>query len=248
MLALWLAACTIPIADHHPISGTVVEVGGASVVLEHEPVEGVLEGGTTIFVSDPNLSRTVAVGDEVDAFFLVTDEGPRAIGFEVTGHRELRPGVVALGEVLPDRTIPATGGPVVLGSEQEGVWVLAFLFTRCGMPDQCPLLATKLAALQEPLRGKARILAVTLDPEYDSLEVLQAYGEGLGADPELWRFGRLELPELEILLQQAGASREAVTEELRHNLRLLVLSDEGRLLWSASDNSWESSAVLAAVE
>jgi len=99
MLALWLVACTIPIADHHPLSGTVVEVGGSSVVIEHSGVEGVLEAGTTPFVSDPNLGRTVQVGDEVEAFFLVTDEGPRVIGFEVTGHTEDRPTVITPGEI-----------------------------------------------------------------------------------------------------------------------------------------------------
>ncbi len=88
MLALWLVACTIPIADHHPLSGTVVEVGGSTVTIEHSGVDGVIDAGTTPFASDPNLSRTVQAGDEVEAFFLVTEAGPRVIGFEVTGHTD----------------------------------------------------------------------------------------------------------------------------------------------------------------
>jgi protein SCO1 len=248
MLALWLMACTIPVGEHHAHEGTVVEVGGASVIIEHEGVEGVVDAGSTSFASDPNLSRTVTVGDEVDFFFLETDDGPRVIGFEVTGHTELRPTVVGPGEVFPDWTVPATGGDVVLGQGQEGSWVIGFLFTRCGMADQCPLLASKLKALQPELPDGVRMLAVTLDPEFDTLDVLQTYGQGLDADPALWRFGALPLSDLQVLLKQAGASREKVEQELRHNLRLLVLDDEGKLVFSASDNTWASADVLAALE
>lgn len=248
MVALALLACTIPVADHYPLDGTVVDVGGSTVVIQHDGLEGVLDAGDTSFISEPNLSRQVSAGDEVDFFFLTTDDGPRVIGFEVTGHTELRPQVVAPGEVFPSWTIPSTSGDVVLGEEQEGVWIVGFLFTRCGMPDQCPLLASKLSNLQPQVEGKARILAVTLDPDYDSLEVLGRYGAGFEADPERWSFGRLELGDLEVLLQQAGASREKVEKELRHNLRLLVLDGDGKLVWSASDNAWDPADVLAAVE
>ena len=110
MVALALLACTIPVADHHPLDGTIVDVGGSTVVIQHDGLEGVLDAGETSFISEPNLSRQVNAGDEVDFFFLTTDDGPRVIGFEVTGHTVLRPQVVAQGEVFPSWTIPSTTG------------------------------------------------------------------------------------------------------------------------------------------
>lgn len=79
------------------------------------------------------------------------------------------------------------------GSQQlEGmVWIANFIFTRC--TATCPVQTQELAGLQRtlrdhPLRSEIRFISVTVDPGFDTPEVLQAYAASHAADPQLWRF------------------------------------------------------------
>jgi protein SCO1/2 len=70
------------------------------------------------------------------------------------------------------------------------------VFTRC--PSVCPLLTAKFAALQKQLGGlPVRFVSISVDPEYDTPEVLAAYGARFEADPERWQFLTGPLQELE---------------------------------------------------
>ncbi len=236
-----LLACTIPAGDPHPVEGVVLATDGSSVTLNHGGVPGVFEAGTDAFVSDPNLSRTVQVGDIVQAFLMVTPEQNRVIGFEITGHLSgdelARP--LGIGEVHPAFVVPSTNGPVTIGQGAGKVQVVTFLFTRCPKAMYCPLLMRKLYQMQGDIKGHAQIVAVTLDPERDSIEALQDYGEKRLADPQVISFGRVELDQLQDLLVLAGASRDDSGGAIEHNLRLMVLDSQGRLVYRHKDNNWD---------
>ncbi|MED5372708.1 MAG: SCO family protein [Myxococcota bacterium] len=249
MLMSLLMACNFYGGDVHATQGTVLEAGGTAVVLEHQGVEGVMEPGRDSFIVDPNLARKVQPGDVVNANLMNTEQGMRAIGFKVTGHAPVgkaRP--VQLGEPFPKHTVPTLQGEKVVGVGQDGPVILTFLFTSCPLPAYCPLLAFKLAKVQEGIQGKATILAVTLDPENDSLEVLQAYGQDKGADPAVWTFGRVELAELQELLVYAGVTREQQEKDILHNLRTLLIDADGKVIWAASDNEWSEDELVEQVQ
>jgi protein SCO1/2 len=176
----------------------------------------------------------------------------KIVDVHITGHEQLEPlGTSAdprPGDLLPPVTLPATGGALTVGAGQGEPTVLTFLFTSCPVDNYCPLLSSKLAALQPLVAGRARIVAVTLDPANDSLEVLKEYGERYGADPEVWRFARLEADGLDALLQQVGGMRAVSPETVTHNLRLVALDAEGRVLAIYPDNAWDPQAVAALFE
>ena len=66
-------------------------------------------------------------------------------------------------------------------------WVAAFVFTRC--MSSCPMISREFNALQKRIRGTdARLVSITVDPEFDTAERLKAYAENFGADPERWLF------------------------------------------------------------
>lgn len=252
-LLAWLA-CSIPAGDPHPVDGRVLAVDGASVTIEHGGIPDVIEAGSTPFTSEPNLSKRVKPGDVVQAFLMVTDDDIRVIGFEVVGHEPLQSALrpLAQGELFEARTMAAvigTGehGEVLVGAGAGKVQVVTFLFTTCPMAMYCPLLSRKLYDLQTRLPEGVEIVAITLDPETDSLEVLENYGTLRSADFERWRFARVELDELQDLLVLAGASREEAEGTLNHNLRLLVLDADGRLIHKEKDNSWKVEDMLATV-
>ncbi len=116
------------------------------------------------------------------------------------------------------------------------VWVVDFIFTRCGGP--CPVMTSRMGELQSALEpvirktgGGVRLVSVTVDPEHDTPEVLRAYADKYGADPELWKFltgdpaAVTEFVRKGMLQPLAKGSDELPI----HSQRFLVVDAEGRI-------------------
>jgi protein SCO1/2 len=90
----------------------------------------------------------------------------------------------------PNFQFTAQDGSTVTKDDLKGrVWVANFIFTRCLGP--CPIMTSRMAELNQRLGTKAgdvNLVSFSVDPEYDSPEVLKAYGEKVGARAERWKF------------------------------------------------------------
>jgi len=81
------------------------------------------------------------------------------------------------------------GKPVTTADFKGKVWVANFIFTRCAGP--CPVMTSRMAEINQALGKKAKdveLVTITVDPEYDTPEILKAYGEKAGASPDKWKF------------------------------------------------------------
>jgi protein SCO1/2 len=71
----------------------------------------------------------------------------------------------------------ADGRVVRLSAQRGRVVLLTFLYTRC--PDVCPLIATNLNGVLRSLSPKqrrgVRVIAVSVDPVYDTTTAVQAF-------------------------------------------------------------------------
>jgi cytochrome oxidase Cu insertion factor (SCO1/SenC/PrrC family) len=66
-------------------------------------------------------------------------------------------------------------------------WIVSFIFTRCAGP--CPKVSGQMSLLQDDLAEEdVRLVTMTVDPDYDTPEVLSRYAKAYGADPEKWLF------------------------------------------------------------
>ena len=84
---------------------------------------------------------------------------------------------------LTDQNGEAFGSASLAGTP----WVADFVFTRC--PAICPVLSRSMARVQdatEAVAGETRFVSISVDPEHDTPEVLAAYAERHGADPDRW--------------------------------------------------------------
>ncbi len=82
-----------------------------------------------------------------------------------------------------------TGVPIKRADFAGKIWIADFIFTRCAGP--CPVMTERLSELQRALAAgldDVRLVSVTVDPEYDSPEVLAKYAARFGADPARWAF------------------------------------------------------------
>lgn len=133
-------------------------------------------------------------------------------------------------------------------------WIVNFIFTRCAGP--CLQLTTEMARLQEELDKRdldARLVTITVDPDYDSPEILKKYAEGFGADPEQWLFLTGDKDETYELIRDSfkmpvqemkGADRKPGWEVL-HTTNILLVDAEGKVLGKYNGvNDAETSKLL----
>lgn len=98
------------------------------------------------------------------------------------------PDLPRLGEVPAFTLIERSGQPVTRADLLGKVWIANFLYTRC--PSECPLMSHALAQLQDALAAErdVRLVSMTVDPEYDTPEVLTHYAQRFAAHPQRWLF------------------------------------------------------------
>lgn len=235
MIALLLTACS---GDLYIVQGVVVEVRPPDeVVLDHQPIAGLMDGMVMPFaVSDPRLLDGLTPGDRVTARY-EHGEHSRIVKLRVTGHgpppaEASGPVPLRIGERLPAIDVAAADGSTIrLGPEQTDRVALTFIYTRCPRPEFCPALVTRLQALEQGLAGApgARIVAVTIDPEHDTVPVLAEYAAKTGTKVA---FARAPEGALADLVMRAGLPilREGDAADIMHGLRVLVLDRGGVLL------------------
>jgi len=89
--------------------------------------------------------------------------------------------------IVPEFALTERDGRTVEKSDLIGsMWVASFIFTRCA--TSCPMAVTELASLQDELPAEVRLVSITVDPEYDSPEVLAEFAERVGANVDRWLF------------------------------------------------------------
>ena len=90
---------------------------------------------------------------------------------------------------VPEFSLTDQNGQTVTSAGLRGkIWIADFIFTRCAGP--CPLMTARMLEMQKALvkTPEVKLVSVTVDPEYDTPEVLKAYAEANFADPERWKF------------------------------------------------------------
>src|SRR5690242_4893145 len=93
----------------------------------------------------------------------------------------------AFGHVPTFALTDQLGRQVTDASLRGHVWVANFVFTRC--VSVCPMLTAKFQALQTKL-GKVPVqyVSISVDPEFDTPQVLAEYAKRFSADSDHWRF------------------------------------------------------------
>ena len=274
VISLLLAAATVstgcaskPAAEQrYDLKGKVLSVdrarGEASVA--HEEVKGFMAAMTMDFpVRDPEALKIMEAGDTVQAALVVADDGAhwlegvvvsRSLGGAVdpqaaaaAGASEPQPGA----EVPDVKLVNQDGRPV--GTRQYGgrALVVTFIYTRCPIPNYCPLMSTNFAQLHAALaadpalRGRTQLLSVTLDPEYDRPAVLRSYGATYaGGKFEGWDFATGDPAEVRRLAEFFGLTYKAEGDQVIHSLRTAVVAPDGRLFKVYRGNEWKPDEVL----
>lgn len=112
------------------------------------------------------------------------------------------------------------------------IWVADVFFTTC--QGICPQLSSGLQRVQDAFKGDAevRLISFSVDPDYDSIPLLQEYARRYGADDAQWSFltgNKTDLYRVENDEFFFGATRDAdSTIKFVHDNTLRLVDKQGR--------------------
>jgi len=227
-----------------------------ALTIKHDEIKGFMPAMTMPFkVKDIGLIVGLTPGDFVRATLVVEKYEAYLSHLEKVGFAPLEsvstPSGVPLlkiGDTVADSTFLDQDGRARRLADYSGnVLALTFIYTRCPLPNFCPLMDRHFAAVQEAikmdesLKGGARLLSITFDPAYDSPEVLRKHGVSLNADFEIWKFLTGEGESFMSFTEQFGLTAIAEDNDPSvyiHTLRTAVIGPNGELVKLYQGNEW----------
>jgi protein SCO1/2 len=138
-----------------------------------------------------------------------------------------------LGEV-PDFALTNRDGRTIHRADLAGhPWLADFVFTRCAA--SCPMMTLRMARLNRDLPADlpVRLVSFTVDPDYDTPEVLERYAKSFKA-PDRWLFltgGREEMHRLskegfKLAIDAGGGPQD---EPILHSTRFVLVDGEAKI-------------------
>ncbi|HEX8294580.1 MAG TPA: SCO family protein [Pyrinomonadaceae bacterium] len=252
-----------PNEQRYELKGMVLAVDRAKgeVSVEHEEVKGYMAAMTMDFpVRDAEALKILEAGDQLQAALVVSDDGSYwldslVITKGLSGEASTPPAGSAEpqpGAELPDvKLLNQDGRPLSPRQFKGRALVVTFIYTRCPIPDYCPLMSANFAQLNsailadEALRKRARLLSVTLDPEYDKPAVLKAYGGTYaGGRFDNWDFATGEPSEVRRLAEFFGLTYKSEGGQVIHSLRTALVAPDGKLFKTYRGNDWKPAELL----
>ena len=104
---------------------------------------------------------------------------------------------------LPSFTLTDHTGQTVTRESLLGhVTIVNFIFTRCD--TVCPVTSMKMRTVQDRTNDQPaiKLISISVDPDHDTVPVLDAYAAKYGADPSRWRFIRGDIGAIRALVEQ----------------------------------------------
>lgn len=254
----------------YEVLGRIVGFGDddRTVLIEHEDVPGLMPAMTMSFkTAEAGALDAFSIQDAVRFTLHVTRDSSwitdlialpdSAVAMHPAGSPDPayqgRTPLLAAGDPVPNATLVDQNSKAVRLSDFEGrALVLTFIYTRCPLPEYCPLLSRQFQRLQPRLRerfgDRAHLLSISFDPAYDTPAVLAEYATRYTDDTTTWTFATGEPDTIADLAQAFGVVYEADGAELTHNLATTLIGPGGevRRIWRGND--WSPDAIFEAVE
>jgi protein SCO1/2 len=249
--------------QRYPIKGTVVSVDkrGATVTISHEEIPGYMEAMAMPFkLKDERFLSDMAEGDRVQATLVVAGLKSWLEDVVVTretvdqsdirspqAQAEPRP-----GDEVPDfKLINQDGKHISLHQYRGKMLVLTFIYTRCPLPDYCPLMTDNFSEIQKMLKSDAalyertHLLSITVDPEYDTPKVLREYAVHHSADTTQWEFATGNKDEVKQVATYFGMQYWRDQDQIVHSLRTAIIGADGKLVKLYHGNEWKPQEIVS---
>jgi protein SCO1/2 len=266
-LATLTTACQHDAPKQYPLHGQILAVDTAhqQLTIKHDDIPGFMPGMTMSYpVASPKLLEGRTAGEIITATLEVADATGRLIEIQHTGSAPLPTGTNAVamasgllnvGDAMPDvALIDQSDKRRTLGEWKGTTTLITFVYTRCPLPNFCPLMDQNFKTVQHSLAqdpalaGKVKLLTVSIDPAYDTPKVLAEHAARVKADPAVWTFLTGDVGTIDKLAAQFGVGVLRDPDQatnITHNLRTTLIGADGKIEKVYSGNDWTPGDVLA---
>ena len=228
-------------------NGIVEEIkpGEMSVVIQHSAISNFMPAMTMPFkVKDRNEMTHLQAGDRISFQLHVSQTESwiariEKIGTAPVNRAEPSKPAVTLPEklLLRYQFTNELGQPVSLNDFHGQALALAitFFYTRCPLPEFCPRLSKNFQETSRRLEAMTNtppnwhFISVSFDPEFDTPQMLKAYGESYGYDPNHWSFLTGPTDKIAGLAHACGVTFEHDGTTINHDFRTLIVNAAGHL-------------------
>lgn len=265
---VFAAACARPSdVRTYQLTGQILVVKPETneVLVKHQDIPGFMPAMTMPYVvKDPALLKERAAGDLITATLNVAPDTAYLSTITKTGSAPLPEDarttipvatnvhILQAGDPVPGtKLIDQDGAPLALTDFQGSALAVTFIYTRCPLPQFCPLIdkrfaeAQKLIAADPALIGRVRLVSISFDPAFDRAETLRAHAKKLAADPTLWRFATAEEAIVDRLAAEFGVN--VIREKdgtITHNLRTAIVDPTGHIVSVVDNNVWTADELV----
>src|SRR2546425_4773178 len=253
----------------YPINGKVVAVDkkDRTATISHEDIAGYMPAMTMPFriKNDADLEM-MKPGDQVTGSLVVNDTSSWVeIATIAEGAGPISPTAEIPGEPKPGDEVPdfgltnQDGKRIHLAQYRGKALALTFVYTRCPQPDQCTLMSTNFAAIDQELQkqpdvyAKTHLLTISFDPDYDTPKVMRSYGAshtGRYSDETFqhWEFATGTLDQVKGIAQFFGLryfhDTESGEDQVIHSLRTAVIDANGKLVKLYRGSEWKPDEIV----
>jgi protein SCO1/2 len=236
------------------------------VTIAHEEVKDYMPSMTMPFTvpSDADL-QILAPDDEVTATLVV--DGAQSwlenlVIRKQSANAPEAPGMVEAneGDEVPNYgLVNQDGHEIKLQNYRGKTLLLTFIYTRCPVPEYCTLMSNNFAAVDKQLQqqpaiyDKTHLLSITIDPDYDTPQVLRSYG---AAHTERyqdetfahWEFATGTKDQIKGVAQFFGLRYVQGSDQIVHVLRTVIIGPDGKIAKIYRDNQWKPEDAVKEME
>jgi len=259
-----------PSARTYQLTGQILVVKPETneVLVKHDDIKGFMPAMTMPYtVREAALLQERVPGDLITATLVVEKENAYLSAIAKTGTAPLPedartdiPPAANVHLLKPGDTVPDTvltgmdGKPFALTDFRTAAVAVTFIYTRCPLPQFCPLLdrrfaeAQKLIAASPALAERVRLVSISFDPTFDTPAALRAHASKLDANPKLWHFATADRAVVDRLAAEFGIN--VIREKdgtITHNLRTAIVDPSGRVVSMLDNNAWTADELVLAL-
>ena len=251
----------------YPLEGKIIAVDQSKqqLVVSHAEIPGYMPAMVMPFqIKDAKAFSGLRKGDEITATLVVTGGESWLEDVHVTRRdnavadsrdTEIR-ALPKEGDAVPDFTLTNQDGKQISLKQYRGKAVLiTFIYTRCPLPDYCPLMSSNFAQIDKALQqdqalfAKTHLLSISFDWQHDTPAVLRSYGAAYTekyADEkfEHWEFASGTADEVSSIARFFGLQYESKPDQIVHSLVTAIISPEGKIAKVYSGNEWRPADVV----
>ena len=248
----------------YDLKGKVVEVEPDKhlVTVSHEEIKGYMPAMTMPYTVHNDADLKILAPDDQITATLVVDGSEMWLEDLIITRQSANPAALATmkiaqpGDEVPNFTLRNQNNREIHIKDYRGkTLLLTFIYTRCPVPEYCTLMSNNFAQIdrvlgQDPsLYEKTHLLSISMDPSYDTPEVLRSYGAAHTERYEKetfahWEFAGGTSDQVKAIAQFFGLTYFPEKDQIIHGLRTAIITPEGKVAKIYTGNEWKPEEVV----